>query len=119
MCLARAGYDIPSFGRGEGFVLPLFLLPSFFTDAFRRPVYLEAIYRKPKLLATILYAANAILLGFTAAGCIVFASNILTAAHVKVTNWNERGIAIGVIVYAALPSLPPLRFPPNPSPPPP
>ena len=36
-------------------------------------VYLEAVYRKPKYLVTVIFAANAILLGFTAAGCIVFA----------------------------------------------
>ena len=34
-------------------------------------VYLEAVYKKPKFLATIIFATNAILLGFTAAGCIV------------------------------------------------
>lgn len=108
-------------------------------------VYLEAIYRKPRLLATILYAANAILrnffssqktyfsfltytlsyrsrihscwvrsfgihfdlilmltlpivISFLRLRCIVFASNILTAAHVAVTPWNSRGIAIGVIL---------------------
>ena len=37
-------------------------------------VYLEAVYRKPKALATVIFASNAILLGFTASGCIVFAS---------------------------------------------
>lgn len=34
-------------------------------------VYLEAVYKKPKYLATVIFAANAILLGFTASGCIV------------------------------------------------
>lgn len=34
-------------------------------------VYLEAIYKKPKYLATVVFAVNAIILGFTAAGCIV------------------------------------------------
>jgi L-type amino acid transporter 9 len=37
-------------------------------------VYLEAVYTKPKYLATVVYSVNAILLGFTASGCIVFAS---------------------------------------------
>ncbi len=40
-------------------------------------VYLEAIYKRPKGLATIVFAANAILLGFTASGCIVFASKLV------------------------------------------
>ena len=34
-------------------------------------VYLEIVYKKPKYLATIVFATNAILLGFTSAGCIV------------------------------------------------
>lgn len=61
-------------------------------------LYLEAVYKKPRLLATILFATNAILLGFTASGCIVFASNILVAASVTSTPWKSRGIAVGVIL---------------------
>lgn len=34
-------------------------------------VYLEAVYTKPKYLVTVVFAMNAILLGFTANGCIV------------------------------------------------
>lgn len=34
-------------------------------------VYLEAVYRRPKYLATVIFAANAIILGFSAANCIV------------------------------------------------
>lgn len=34
-------------------------------------VYLEAVYKKPKYLATVIFAVNAIILGFTASGCIV------------------------------------------------
>ena len=34
-------------------------------------VYLEAVWKKPKFLATVIFASNAILLGFTASGCIV------------------------------------------------
>ena len=37
-------------------------------------VYLEAVYKRPKYLATVVFAVNAILLGFTASGCIVSAS---------------------------------------------
>ncbi|KAG1903044.1 amino acid transporter [Suillus fuscotomentosus] len=65
-------------------------------------VYLEAVYRKPKYLATVVFAANAILLGFTASGCIVFASNILVAANQIAGQWNERGIALGVIFFVTL-----------------
>ncbi|KAG2067149.1 amino acid transporter [Suillus decipiens] len=65
-------------------------------------VYLEAVYRKPKYLATVVFAANAILLGFTASGCIVFASNILVVANQTAGRWNERGIALGVIFFVTL-----------------
>ena len=41
-------------------------------------VYLEAVYRKPKYLATVVFAANAILLGFTASGCIVSRTSLVT-----------------------------------------
>lgn len=44
-------------------------------------VYLEAVYRKPKYLATVVFAANAILLGFTASGCIV--SRVLSLASIR------------------------------------
>lgn len=62
-------------------------------------VYLEAVYRRPKLFATVIFSTQAVLLGFTAGGCIIFASNILVAAGHTVTDWNERGIAIGVIIF--------------------
>ncbi|KAH9932866.1 amino acid transporter [Fomitopsis serialis] len=65
-------------------------------------VYLEAAYKRPRHLATIIFATNAILLGFTAANCIVFASYILEAAGATVTRWNERGIALGVIFFVTL-----------------
>ncbi|KAG9318049.1 amino acid transporter [Chiua virens] len=65
-------------------------------------VYLEAVYQRPKYLATVIFAANAILLGFTASGCIVFASNILVSAGQVATVWAERGIALGVIIFVTL-----------------
>jgi amino acid transporter len=46
-------------------------LGTMFPRSGGEKVYLEAVYRKPKYLATIVFAANAILLGFTASGCIV------------------------------------------------
>lgn len=62
-------------------------------------VYLEAVYKRPKLLATVIFSTQAVLLGFTASGCIVFASNILVAAEHTATAWVERGIAVGIIVF--------------------
>lgn len=40
-------------------------------------VYLEAVYTRPKYLATVIFAMNAILLGFTASGCIVSVHTII------------------------------------------
>ena len=62
-------------------------------------VYLEAAYKRPKLLATTVFAFQAVVLGFTASGCIVFASNIVLAANHKASPWEERGIAILVITF--------------------
>jgi amino acid transporter len=62
-------------------------------------VYLEAVYKKPRLLATVIFSTQAILLGFTAAGCIVFASNIIVAAGHTSTAWEQRGIAVAVIFF--------------------
>ncbi|KAF4625189.1 hypothetical protein G7Y89_g12982 [Cudoniella acicularis] len=65
-------------------------------------VYLEAVYRKPKFLAAVVFSTQAIMLGFTAQGCIVFASNILVAAGHTATAWNSRGIAIAVITFVTV-----------------
>ncbi|CAG8972146.1 hypothetical protein HYALB_00009694 [Hymenoscyphus albidus] len=65
-------------------------------------VYLEAVYRKPILLITIIFSTQAVLLGFTAAGCIIFAENILVAAGATVSEWKQRGIAIGVITFVTI-----------------
>lgn len=62
-------------------------------------VYLEAAFKRPRYLATVVFAVNAIVLGFTASGCIVFAENILVVAGVEATRWKERGIALGVIFF--------------------
>lgn len=62
-------------------------------------VYLEAAYRRPKLLATTFFAFQAVILGFTASGCIVFASNMVVAANRTPGEWEERGIAIIVICF--------------------
>ncbi|KZT69137.1 amino acid transporter [Daedalea quercina L-15889] len=69
-------------------------------------VYLEAAYKRPKHLATIVFATNAILLGFTAANCIVRVYRcfglVLEAAGAEATRWSERGIALGVIFFVTL-----------------
>lgn len=54
-------------------------------------VYLEAMYKRPKLLATTVFAVYAVVLGFTAVGCIVFAVYVLAAAGKEATEWEQRG----------------------------
>ncbi|KAI0758577.1 amino acid transporter [Trametes elegans] len=61
---------------------------SMFPRSGGEKAYLEAVYRRPKHLATVFFAANAILLGFTASGCI-------HTGH-DAERWTVRGIAIGV-----------------------
>lgn len=46
-------------------------------------VYLEAVYKKPRFLATVIFAANAIILGFTASGCIVSLISLLDMSLVN------------------------------------
>ncbi|KAK0561209.1 hypothetical protein OC844_003338 [Tilletia horrida] len=65
-------------------------------------IFLEAAYRRPKMLATVFFSTQAILLGFTAQGCIIFATNILTAADRTATEWEKRGIAIAVISFVTI-----------------
>ncbi|KAL5532023.1 hypothetical protein ACEPAF_5587 [Sanghuangporus sanghuang] len=77
-------------------------LGTMFPRSGGEKVYLEAVYKRPKGLATVFYAFQIILLGFTASGCIVFAQNILITAGVEAGRWNSRGIAMGVITFVTL-----------------
>ncbi|KAF9496460.1 amino acid transporter [Pleurotus eryngii] len=65
-------------------------------------VYLEAVYKRPRYLATVIFATIAILLGFTASGCIIFANNILIAAGHAPDRWVVRGIALGVMTFVTV-----------------
>ncbi|KAL3466104.1 amino acid/polyamine transporter I [Aspergillus heterothallicus] len=64
--------------------------------------YLEYVYRKPKFLATAMYAAYAVLLGWAASNSVVFGQYILNAAEVEVDRWNQRGIGLACITAAFL-----------------
>lgn len=64
--------------------------------------YLEFTYRKPKYLASILVATHAILLGFTASNCIVFAQYILFAFRVEGTETARKAIAVGLLTLVTL-----------------
>ncbi|EZF30949.1 high-affinity methionine permease [Trichophyton mentagrophytes] len=64
--------------------------------------YLEYVYRKPKFLATAIYASYALLLGWAAGNSVVFGEYVLHAAGVEVNRWNQRGIGFGCITVAFL-----------------
>ncbi|TVY75961.1 High-affinity methionine permease [Lachnellula suecica] len=62
-------------------------------------VYLEAAYKRPKLLATTVFAFQIILLGFTASGCIVFTEYVFAAANKTASEWEKLEIAIFVVSF--------------------
>ncbi|KAL2808851.1 amino acid/polyamine transporter I [Aspergillus granulosus] len=64
--------------------------------------YLEYVYKKPKFLATAMYAAYAVLLGWAASNSVVFGQYILNAAEIEVDRWNQRGIGLACITVAFL-----------------
>ncbi|ETW77742.1 amino acid transporter [Heterobasidion irregulare TC 32-1] len=73
---------------------------SMFPRSGGEKVYLEAVYRKPRYLATVIFSMQAILLGFTASGCIVSSLASVSARRITTDRWTERGIALGVIFFA-------------------
>lgn len=60
-------------------------------------VYLEYTYRKPRFLASILVAAHAVLLGFTASNCIVFAKYTIYALGTEPTDFAVKSLAVGLL----------------------
>jgi hypothetical protein len=64
--------------------------------------YLEYVYRKPKFLATSMYAVYVVLLGWAGSNSVVFGEYILVAAQVEVTRWNQRGVGLACITSAFL-----------------
>ncbi|SMQ54061.1 unnamed protein product [Zymoseptoria tritici ST99CH_3D7] len=62
-------------------------------------VYLEFTYRKPKYLVSILVATQAILLGFTASNCIIFAQYMLFAFGIDESEGARKAIAVGLLTW--------------------
>lgn len=60
-------------------------------------VYLEFTYRKPRFLASTLVATQAVLLGFTASNCIVFAQYTLYAFDIEATDFWRKSLAVGLL----------------------
>jgi amino acid transporter len=64
--------------------------------------YLEYVYRRPKFLATGVYAGYVVLLGWAGSNSVVFGEYILSAANVEVNRWNQRGVGLACITSAFL-----------------
>jgi amino acid transporter len=60
-------------------------------------VYLEYTYRHPRFLASTLVAVHAVLLGFTASNCIVFAKYTLFATGTEPTDLSTKLLAVGLL----------------------
>ncbi|KIX06073.1 uncharacterized protein Z518_04047 [Rhinocladiella mackenziei CBS 650.93] len=65
-------------------------------------VYLEYTYRKPRFLASTLVAVQAVLLGFTASNCIVFAKYTLFVVDVNPGDLNTKLLAIGLLTWITI-----------------
>lgn len=64
--------------------------------------YLEYVFRRPKFLATAMYASWVMLLGWAGGNSVVFGEYILHAANVEITRWNQRGVGLACITTAFL-----------------
>ncbi|TEY71752.1 hypothetical protein BOTCAL_0087g00190 [Botryotinia calthae] len=60
-------------------------------------IYLERIFRKPKMLATCAFMSYVVLLGFSTPNCIVLGEYIMYALEIDANRWNVRSIAVAVI----------------------
>lgn len=60
-------------------------------------VYLEYTYPWPRFLASTMVAVQAVLLGFTASNCIIFAKYVMFAINVQPTDLNTKSVAVGLL----------------------
>jgi amino acid transporter len=65
-------------------------------------VYLEYTYRRPRYLISVLIAFQAILLGFTASNCIVFARYLLFGLGFRDDSFTHKSIAVALLTAITL-----------------
>lgn len=65
-------------------------------------VYLERIFKKPRMLATCMFMAYVVLLGFSTPNCIVLGEYAMYALEIEVNRWNVRMVAVGVITLICI-----------------
>ncbi|EAZ63037.2 very low affinity methionine permease [Scheffersomyces stipitis CBS 6054] len=64
-------------------------------------VFLEFIYEKPKLLATVAFSVYSVMFGFTLSNILVFGEYVLHALEVEVTDFRTRLVALSILYLAA------------------
>lgn len=60
-------------------------------------IYLERMFKKPYMLATCMFMAYAVLLGFSTPNAIVLGEYVLYALDIEVNRWNVRAIAVATV----------------------
>lgn len=65
-------------------------------------VYLERIFKKPRMLATCMFMAYVVLLGFSTPNCIVLGEYVMYALEIEVNRWNVRTVAVAVITLLCI-----------------
>ncbi|ESZ92832.1 hypothetical protein SBOR_6786 [Sclerotinia borealis F-4128] len=65
-------------------------------------IYLERIFRKPRMLATCAFMSYVVLLGFSTPNCIVLGEYIMYALEIDANRWNVRSIAVAVITLTCI-----------------
>ena len=65
-------------------------------------IYLEYTFPWPRFLASTMVAVQAVILGFTASNCVVFAKYTLFASNVEPTDLNVKIIAISIMTVITL-----------------
>ncbi|KAK4941534.1 hypothetical protein LTR10_018553 [Elasticomyces elasticus] len=65
-------------------------------------VYLERIFRQPRMLATCMFMAYVVLLGFSTPNCIILGNYAVSALGFQPNVWSVRGLAVFVVTLACL-----------------
>ncbi|PYI03245.1 amino acid transporter [Aspergillus sclerotiicarbonarius CBS 121057] len=65
-------------------------------------VYLEYTYPRPRFLASTMVAVQAVVLGFTASNCIVFAKYTFFAFNVEPTEFQHKVLAVGLMTAVTI-----------------
>ncbi|MCJ1311530.1 hypothetical protein MMC25_005203 [Agyrium rufum] len=65
-------------------------------------VYLERIFRKPRMLATCVFMSYVVLLGFSTPNCVVLGEYAVYALGVEPSQWKVRSIAVLAVTSTCL-----------------